>query len=103
MVVGLIILTYKLTLVEDEVSKLETVILKKDYEIADLNANIMASRTADKEVLKIVEYKDKVIEKKVVEIQKVYVPQIEYIDRYVGDVNASNCDNGNSLLNTVIY
>lgn len=45
----------------------------------------------------------KVVEKKIVEIKKVYVPQIEYIDRYIGDGNETNCDDVNGLLKSVVY
>lgn len=59
------------------------------------HANALASERAQKD--------KKVVEKKVVEIKNVYVPQIEYIDRYVGDSNETDCENADGLLRGVVY
>ena len=67
-----------------------------------VNANNIALQRAKRE--------SKTIEKKVVEIQKVYVPQIEYIDRYIVKENnetrgtsESNCKGTNELISSIVY
>ena len=96
LVVGNYRLENKLVDAKEQVYVLEKDKAKLDIRIDVLeNANKVAIEEASKEA--------KIVEKKVVEIKKVYVPQIEYIDRYVGDGNESNCEDIDGLLKSVVY
>ena len=69
----------------------------------ELQSAIAVRDAADKEVIRVAEVQTKVVEKRVKEIETVYVPQIEYIVKYEGDKNASSCENANSMLTSIIY
>ena len=100
MLLALVIGNYKL---ENNLRASEKVIAEQKLELVNLDirnklledANIAAFTQSKKDA--------KVIEKKVVEIKKVYVPQIEYIDRYVGDRNETNCKSVDGIITGFIY
>lgn len=100
MLLALVVGNYKL---EDSLRDVNNVVNEQKLELVNcevrnsvlVNANEAAIVTAGNTV--------KVVEKKVVEIKKVYVPQIEYIDRYVGDRNETNCDSSTKLITSFVY
>lgn len=100
MLLALVIGNYKL---ENQLKDINNVVNGQKLELVNceirnsvlVNANEAAIATASEQV--------KVVEKKVVEIKKVYVPQIEYIDRYVGDRNETNCDSSTKLITSFVY
>ena len=95
-VVGNYKLEHKLNLANDEIHVLEIDKFQLGVEIETMIA-------ANEAAIALAHDSGKVVEKKVVEIKKVYVPQIEYIDRYVGDKNETNCNDVNGLLQSVVY
>lgn len=75
--------------------KVELVTLQTRNKLLD-NANKSAITLAHSEA--------NIVGKRIIEIEKVYIPQIEYIDRYVGDTNATNCEkNVNGIITGFIY
>ena len=100
MLIALVIGNYKL---ESQLKDANNVINEQKLEL--VNCEVINSVLTNANDAAIVAARDeaKVIEKKVVEIKKVYVPQIEYIDRYVGDKNETNCNDVNGLLQSVVY
>ena len=79
----------------------DVIILTNNNKI--LKTEIAVRDAADAEVVRQSEVQTKVIEKKVKQIEKVYVPQIEYVIQYKEDANASSCENANSMLTGIIY
>ena len=75
----------------------------KRAEIVDLHTQLGIMRQANTDAIVAATREADIIEKRVVEIKKVYVPQTEYIDRYIGDNNETNCNNSNGLLNSFVY
>lgn len=85
--------------------------------IAELKLDItkLESKVAEKEVyikqqqyandLALIEAKAQVktVTREIVRIEKEYVPQIEYVKEYIGDVNKTSCENADSLLVNFIY
>lgn len=74
--------------------------LKK--EVVELRNWKQTEKVVEKIVFKEVEGQTKVIEKKVVEIQKVYVPVKEYIKEYIGDSNET-CKSSDELIRSIVY
>lgn len=68
-----------------------------------LQSDIDTAKGEYEEAKKSVErdYNRSVVE--VERIKRVYVPKIEYVDRYIGDKNASDCKNGIDLFRSVEY
>ena len=100
MLLALVIGNYKL---ENDLRAGEKVIAEQKLEL--VNCEVINSVLTNANDAAIVAARDeaKVIEKKVVEIKKVYVPQIEYIDRYIGDRNETNCDSSTKLITSFVY
>ena len=100
MLIALVIDSYRL---EAEIKDARATIANQKIEL--VNCEIRSSVLENVNAAAIVSANEqvKVVEKKVIEIKKVYVPQIEYIDRYVGDVNETNCNDSNGLLTSFVY
>lgn len=97
---ALLIGNYRL---ESQVSNANEVIHTRDAEIVGLENELGIMKLTNEIELTASAKAVKVIENRVVEIKKVYVPQIEYIDRYVGDSNETDCQRADGLLNSVVY
>ena len=100
MLLALVIGNYKL---ENSLNEANGAISEQRLEL--VNCEIRNSMLDNANVAAIVSAREqvKIVEKKVVEIKKVYVPQIEYIDRYVGDGNETNCDSSTKLITSFVY
>ena len=72
---------------------------KADTAQAELNRITQAQEDAKKQAQR--DYNKTVVE--IERIKKVYVPKIEYIEKYKGDKNASDCANGINLLRSVEF
>ena len=100
MLLALVIGNYKL---ENDLRTSEKVIAEQKLELVNLGIRNKLLDGANKSAVAIASEQVKVVEKKVVEIKKVYVPQIEYIDRYIGDRNETNCDSSTKLITSFVY
>ena len=100
MLLALVIGNYKL---ENDLRTSEKVIAEQKIELVNLGIRNKLLDGANRSAVVIANEQVKVVEKKVIEIKKVYVPQIEYIDRYVGDGNETNCNDSNGLLTSFVY
>lgn len=76
-----------------------------DQKLGIVNCEVRNSvlENANKEAIELAEKDVLIVEKKVVEIQKVYVPQIKYIDRYVGAKDETDCESSTKLITSFVY
>lgn len=95
----------KLKVTEAEIKKLTQVQHINELEITTLKNHITAMQKADKVVIETVKWKTKVIEKKVVKVEKEYMPQIQYIHKIVKvkDENETDCIASNRALTDIVY
>ena len=100
MLLALAVGNYKL---ENDLRAGEKVIAEQKLELVNLDTINKLLDGANKSAVATANEQFKVVEKKVIEIKKVYVPQIEYIDRYAGDINETNCNDSNGLLTSFVY
>lgn len=82
---------------------IENKILKLENDNNSLQMQVKTRDSADKEIIRRAKIQTVVVEKKVEQIKKIYIPQIEYVIRYKENKNASNCENANAMLNSVVY
>ena len=68
-----------------------------------MKAHVKATVEASKTVEVLVKNNEVIVEKKVVEIQKEYVPQIEYVDRFIKVKDETDCEASNRLFNSIVY
>ena len=99
----LITLTYKYSDLKDVGVARDKELVKCEESVRVLKRTVQANAEADKEVLLRVEYKDRVIEKKIVEVQEIYVPQIKYIKEFVRIENETDCNASNRFVNSIVY
>ena len=100
MLLALVIGNYKL---ESQLKDVNNVVNEQKLELVNCEVRNSVLTNANDAAIVAARDEAKVIEKKVVEIKKVYVPQIEYIDRYVGDGNETNCDSSTKLITSFVY
>ena len=100
MLIALVVGNYKL---EDSLNEANIVVNEQKLELVNCEIRSSVLENANAAAIATVSEQVKVVEKKVVEIKKVYVPQIEYIDRYVGDRNETNCDSSTKLITNFVY
>lgn len=87
----------------NELSDVRAELVEADKEVASLENYAEAVKLASVRNKELVDKQVEVIEKKVVQIQKVYVPQIEYVKEYVKDENETSCDGSNRLISNIVY
>lgn len=86
-----------------EISNVRAELVEADKEVANLENYAEAVKLASVRNKELVDKQVEVIEKKAVQIQKVYVPQIEYVKEYVKDENETVCDGSNKLISNIVY
>ena len=102
MSIALLLLGIANYILEDKIRAKDTVIAEQKAEIVEINIKNSILENANKDAITLAQDKVKIVEKKVVEIKKVYVPQIEYIDRYIGD-NNDTCVDSQELVTSFVY
>ena len=100
MLLALVVGNYKL---ENSLNEANTTVNEQKLELVNCEVRNSVLGSANEAAIAAASQQVKVVEKKVVEIKKVYVPQIEYIDRYVGDGNETNCDSSTKLITSFVY
>ena len=99
----MIILTLKVNGLNCELTAERQTVANLKVEVVDLKAHAKATEEASKVVEVLVKNNEVVIEKKVIEIQKEYVPQIEYVDRFIKVKDETDCEASNRLFNSIVY
>ena len=99
----LITLTYKYSDLKDVGVARDKELVKCEESVRSLERTVQANAEADKEVLLRVEYKDRVIERKVVEVQEIYVPQIKYVKEFVRIENETDCNASSRFIDSIVY
>lgn len=101
MLLALVIGNYNL---EEKLRASEMIVAEQKVALVELETRNKLLDNAKKSAIALAHDEAKIIEKKIIEIKKVYIPQIEYIDRYVGEGNETNCEkNVNGIITGFIY
>lgn len=96
-VIGLLIF---IIILYNKIENRNDIILEKTEEIHKLNLKIQAYKIAEEINLKELEIAKKESKKIIKEIQKIYVPKIEYINEFKKDNNETGCKAAARLLNS---